>query len=197
VGVAAQIAPTNGGSTLTGSSPLYVQALGQQFTGLDTAVQQFHSLAGRHSLHGFVETEGARSLTGKVLALLLGAPRRHSAGPLAFELDADANAERWTRRFPHRVMSSTLRPFPLGIVEQLGAARLGFELDVTGGKLVMRLRRLWFWGIRCPACLMPRVTAEETGLAHTLYFNVRAEVPGIGLVVAYRGHLVLPAKEVA
>ena len=37
------------------------------------------------------------------------------------------------------------------VVEQLGAARLTFDLVEVGGRLVMRLQHLRFLGIPCPS----------------------------------------------
>ncbi|KWT95580.1 MULTISPECIES: DUF4166 domain-containing protein [unclassified Variovorax] len=174
---------------------MYERAMGPSFTTLDPEVRLFHTLAGCHELRGAVETEAPSTLAGKLLARMLGTPRRQNHGSLVFSLDASPTTEHWTRRFPASAMSSTLRLDTPGIVEQLGTARMAFQLEAVEGKLVMRLRQLWFAGIRCPTWLMPRVTAEETGTANRLNFHVRATVPGAGLVVAYRGYLVLPTQE--
>jgi hypothetical protein len=77
-------------------------------------------------------------------------------------------------------------------VEKLGASRLRFELVEVAGSLEMRLKAMHFWGIPCPQCLMPDITARETGEAQRLHFHVQASVPFIGQVVSYRGYLMVP-----
>lgn len=177
---------------LTSNPGLYEQTMGESFARLAPPVQQFHRLVGKHTLHGRVDVQPPKSLLAKLLALLLGTPRSASAGAIRFELDAQSLAESWTRHFPSKTMTSRLQLIDGQLVEKLGAARLMFDLSESNGQLNMHLRRLYFLGIPCPSWLMPRVIAEETGHDGRLYFCVRAEVPGVGLVTSYRGYLALP-----
>ena len=89
-------------------------------------------------------------------------------------------------------MQSTLREAAGRVVEHLGAARLTFVLHEADGRLVMQLQQLHFCGIPCPAWLCPQVVAEETGVDDALHFCVQATVPGVGRVVSYQGHLLVP-----
>lgn len=173
---------------------LYEQVLGAQFGALHEPVRRFHSLAGRHQLHGWVRVEAPGSVLASLLALCLGAPTAAGSGALRFELDAHADHEVWTRHFPSRTMRSCLRPGGRGLIEQLGLARLSFGLETCDGKLVMRLQRLQVLGLPCPAWAMPRIVAEETGQADQLHFDVQASLPLIGQVVHYVGHLEVGPK---
>lgn len=165
--------------------------MGADFTLLDAAVQRFHLLAGRHTLHGWVETGAPQSLAAKLLGLCLGTPLKAQSGPIRFELDAAPRLETWTRHFPSQTMRSQLRPDGHYVVETLGLARLSFELRQTSGQLGMHLSHMRFMGITCPRWLMPRVVAEETGQGDMLHFNIVAELPLVGRVVSYQGHLAL------
>ena len=171
---------------------MHEQVMGASFSRLAPQVQQFHCLAGKHSLHGEVEVHAPKSFLARLLALLLGTPRTASEGEIEFELDAQPLEETWTRYFPLKTMTSHLQLIDGKLVEKLGAARLIFELSEQNGQLNMHLCRLYFLGIPCPAWLMPRVIAEETGRDGRLYFHVRAEVPDAGLVASYQGYLTLP-----
>lgn len=173
---------------------MYEQAMGESFSRLAPEVQQFHRLTGKHTLHGQVEVHAPQSLLATLLARLLGTPRAAGAGAIIFELDAQAFAETWTRHFPTKTMTSCLRPIDGQLVERLGAARMIFELAECDGRLNMHLRHLYFLGISCPARLMPRVNAEETGRDGRLHFHVHAGVPGVGLVASYQGYLALPSE---
>ncbi len=172
---------------------MYERTMGESFNRLAPEVQQFHRLAGKHTLHGRVEVHAPKSLIAKLLALLLGTPRSASEGAIKFELDAQAEAETWTRHFPLTTMTSRLQLIDGQLFEKLGVARLMFELAENQGQLTMRLRYLYFLGFPCPTWLMPRVVAEETGREGCLHFLVQAELPGVGLVASYQGYLTMPA----
>jgi hypothetical protein len=171
---------------------MYEQAMGERYARLGDALQRFHRLAGRQVLLGQVETQAPASWPARALAFCLGSPRQALAGPIRFELDADPDTETWTRHFPNRTMSSRLRLESGSIVERLGPVRLSFDLQEHEGRLRMHLQRLHVLGIPCPAFLMPRVVAEETGVGDRLQFNVQAALPLVGVVAGYRGHLVIP-----
>ena len=165
--------------------------MGESYGRLAPEVQQFHRLAGKHTLHGRVEVHAPQSVLARLLALFLGTPRTATEGTIKFELDAHPSGETWTRHFPSKNMTSHLQLVDGQLIEKLGAARLIFELSGSNGQLNMHLRRLYFLGIPCPNWLMPRVIAVETGRDGRLYFHVRAEVPGVGLVASYQGYLSL------
>jgi len=92
-------------------------------------------------------------------------------------------------------MTSRMRLDARQIIEQLGAARLTFDLCEADGRLEMRLKRLHFLGVPCPNWLLPQVIAEETGQGDRLHFRVQASLPVIGTVTSYRGHLAIGEKE--
>ncbi|MBU0829246.1 MAG: DUF4166 domain-containing protein [Gammaproteobacteria bacterium] len=178
------------------SLPLYQRAMGPTFQRLAPALARFHSLSGLHRLEGQVQVDAPATWSARLLALALGAPQRAAQGTITFELDARPEAELWTRRFPTQTMQSTLREASTlvagQVVEHLGAARLTFALHEADGRLVMQLQQLHFCGVACPAWLRPQVVAEEAGVGETLHFKVQATVPGVGRVVSYQGHLVVP-----
>lgn len=171
---------------------VFEQALGPRFAELAPALQRFHGLAAHHELRGHVDTEPPDSLAGRVLAWCLGSPRRAATGAIRFELDASSDGETWTRHFPGRTMRSRMACVDGQLEERMGAARLRFELDVRDGALRLRLVRLRFLGVPCPAWLRPRLLAIETGEGNRLHFHIEARVPGIGRVVGYRGWLDVP-----
>jgi hypothetical protein len=90
-------------------------------------------------------------------------------------------------------MTSRLRLQDGLIEEQLGAARLRFALTAAEDALHMHLVGLRFFGVPCPRWLLPRLTAQETGIDDRLHFRVSAALPWIGTVASYSGHLLLEA----
>lgn len=171
---------------------MYRQALGPTFEQLPQAVRRFHTLSGNWSLTGQVETEAPSTWLARCLAWALGTPRRATVGAIRFELRAAPRTETWTRHFPAQTMQSTLRLVGQELHESLGLSRLRFRLAASPQGLEMELVGLRFLGLPCPRWLMPRVVAREHGDGQRLYFEVSAEVPLLGRVAGYRGHLDLP-----
>lgn len=174
---------------------LYETVLGARYAELAPAVQTFHRMTGAVSLHGEVETELPASRLARVLAWCIRTPRTPTRGPIRIRLNAGATEETWTRHFPHHTMRSTLSLHKGRLTERLGAVRLFFALEAHQGVLQMRLQGLRFLGIPCPAWLRPAVLAEESGDGDRFHFNVRASVPLLGVVAAYRGYLDLATAE--
>jgi hypothetical protein len=176
---------------------LYERALGDDYTRLPAAVQRLHRLHGHTVMQGWVETHAPRSLLAQALALCLGAPRRTTRGVMRFELTACPAEETWTRHFPARTMTSSMRWVDGRIEERLGAARLRFDLHAAEDRLSMKLVTMRFLGVPCPRWLLPRVVAQETGAGDCIHFLVTAELPFVGRVIGYRGYLEVGSKEAA
>ncbi|MBA4326668.1 MAG: DUF4166 domain-containing protein [Polaromonas sp.] len=173
---------------------LVQSVMGEAFGRLAPSLQHFHSLQGRVALAGRVQTEAPATRMARWLARGLGAPHEAMDGAIRFELDAGAAVETWTRHFPQHRMRSQLRRAGIHLVEELGAFRLYFTLVEQGAALRMQLDGLRCFGVPCPRWLLPEVHAVETGSDGRVLFDVRAALPGLGTVSAYRGHLVLPAE---
>jgi len=171
---------------------MYRQLLGERFHLLPAGVQRFHRLAGHRVLSGEVQTEAPASRPARLLAWLLGTPRRSASGPIRFELRARPQQETWTRHFPTQTMRSTLSRAGTEVHEVLGLSRLRFRLHASPQALEMQLIGLRFLGLPCPRRLLPEVVARETGAGPRLHFEVSARMRGFGLVAGYRGHLDLP-----
>lgn len=176
------------------TSSMYRSVMGDAFDRLASPIQQFHSLAGRHELHGEVQVAEPASTLAKLLAVFLGTPLKTCQGPIRFELLTAPDTETWIRFFPDKTMRSTLTKSGTRVVERLGASRLSFELVEVAGALEMHLVKLYFLGIPCPAWLAPTVTARESGGVNTLHFQIQASLPVIGMVASYTGYLNIPQE---
>ena len=171
---------------------IYRRHLGSAFDQAPPAVRRFHELQGTHRLQGRVDVQGPQSALGRALALLFRLPRTGRDQPLSFELVADEQAETWTRFFPGRRMRSRLSIEGAYLVEDFGPVRLWFQLTADAAQLEMHLRKLTFFGIAMPRWLRPTARAVESGTADRIHFDVSASFPKDRLMVAYKGHLVLP-----
>jgi hypothetical protein len=173
---------------------MYQRAMGDSFDGLAPAIKRFHQLSGSCALRGWVETQKPASFLASLMARALGTSRDAGTGPLRLKLDAAAETETWTRRFPRRTMISRLELNGSEVDEVLGPTRLSFGLVSEGSRLVMHLRKMRFFGICCPRWLMPSVVAEEIGEGDLMHFRAEARLPLIGVVASYHGHLVIPRE---
>jgi Domain of unknown function (DUF4166) len=179
---------------------IYQTAMGPAFAGLDDVVQRFHCQRGHLVLHGEVQTQAPATLVGRMLAWCLGTPQKSQNGAIRFELIAGAQQETWVRYFPSHRMSSRLSLRQGQLTEQLGAARLTFDLSEHEGSLNMRIRSLHVLGLRCPAWLLPQVSARESAgtaasdQAARLHFQVQAILPWVGRVAHYQGFLEFPCE---
>lgn len=179
---------------MVAGASLFQSVMGEAFERLAPPLRRFHSLRGQQSLQGRVQTEAPATRVARWLARGLGAPHEAMGGAIRFDLDAGPGLETWTRQFPQHRMCSQLSGAGTQLVEQLGAVRLYFTLLEQGGALRMQLNGLQVLGVTCPRWLLPTVHALETGADGAVFFDVRAALPGLGTVAAYRGHLVLPAE---
>lgn len=173
---------------------LFEKVLRSDFARLPLTVQRFHQLSGHVALLGHAETQAPETMFARVLAVLLGAPRHASEGAIRFELSAAPTVETWTRHFPTISMTSRLTLVGCHVEEKLGLARLTFRVSATEERLSMQLEKMRFLGVPCPRWLLPRIVAEERGSDDKLHFNISAELPVVGKVASYTGHLVIPRR---
>jgi hypothetical protein len=173
---------------------LFERVLGADWSRLHPTLQRFHSLRGRHELHGEVLTEPAAGALGRCLGWLMRLPRTAQSGALRFTLEAQPARERWTRHFPHTTMSSTMKQRGAWIVERIGPVSFHFTLAARQGTLALEYRQMRVLGLPWPRRLAPAIDAREHGEGDRLCFDVEARLPAIGRVVRYSGWLtVAPA----
>jgi hypothetical protein len=171
---------------------IFQRAMGPGFDRLSAPLRRFHAASGSLDFHGEVEIQAPQGALARVLCALLGSPSSTVRGPIHFHLDSHPDAQTWVRHFPHSTMRSTMTLEGGSLVEKLGPASLVFDLREQNGGLSMDLLSMRFFGVPCPSWLLPRIVATETGEGDRLCFDIQARVPGVGLVTAYRGHLVIP-----
>lgn len=159
------------------------------------AVRRFHEEPGHYA--GRCSVEGG---TGWLVALVLRLghfPRDAEDIPVQIRIDRDGQEWRWARDFDGHITRSRLT-FDHGVEcvrEQLGRLTIWLMPEISGGRLLIHIRRLSVMGLRCPAFLLPRSSTvewqDETGC---FCFDVSADMPVLGRLIRYRGWLV-PAHE--
>ena len=163
--------------------------LGAESDKLPRTIRELHSHHGTVDYIGEAIVLAPQNILAKGIAFLLGAPKRAGIGPIRFQRVATVGEERWIRYFSTCTMTSTMKIAGGVLIETLGMSKLHFELVATDKMLQMRLTRMLFCGIPCPAWLRPRIVAEETETDHRFCFNVEARVLFAGRVVGYHGFL--------
>lgn len=76
--------------------------------------------------------------------------------------------------------------------EKLGLVRFGFALQEGQGAIIWRVAQVHLFGIPLPARWFGGVQAREFADGDRYHFDVRATLPGVGLLVHYQGWLHVP-----
>lgn len=186
----------------TGSNPpLFQRALGNEaWSSLAAPLRRMHGLSAELAIiaSGTATVERGPSTIAGLLADLVGFPRAAAAIPVSVLFEPCRDGERWTRTFGDRRFSSRLVPHArVGredradrcVVEHIGAFAFLLELAPGADRLRVVPRRAWFAGLPLPRRLLPTGDSYETADGEAVRFHIEVEIPGLGLLVRYRGRL--------
>jgi hypothetical protein len=122
---------------------------------------------------------------------LSGLPGEQHNGPLKVVLEQTPDGkERWTRYFGGaRPMQSDLRRSADCVVETIGVTALRFKFSVEGGSIRWTAVAGRTLGLPWPRSWLKGIDGYESHRGGRYYFNVRASLPGFGLIVHYVGEL--------
>lgn len=173
---------------MTPPTPLFRTALGDAYASLPASVRALHDGGGRWRGEATVE-RGHGSLS-RVCAWLTRLPPA-GAHPLVVDIVTEHEGERWTRRYgASHAMPSRLWIARGVLCERLGPATLRYRMTVENGVIVWRVIGIRILGLLpLPAHWFAGVEARESGDDGRYRFDVCARLPGIGLLVHYRGWL--------
>jgi saccharopine dehydrogenase-like NADP-dependent oxidoreductase len=172
---------------------LFRRALGPSFDRMPAPIQQGHEVADQLLLAGRASVDGANTVGGRLLAWLMGFPRAAADVPVSVAMRAAGDGEIWVRDFGGTRFQSRLSPCkdkPGFIKERFGL--ITFKLALSAGDhgldLAIVSGRIGF--IPLPSFLIPRSSATERVDPEGRYcFDVPISLPGVGLLVHYRGWL--------
>ncbi len=175
------------------SAPLYPRLLGSAFATLPASVRALHDSNAERRWAGTAEVRRGRGLLAALVAALIGFPEAGAAVPVLVSFSPENGGERWTRRFGSRAFTSVQRGGQgrdsYLLVERFGLAAFSLALVVEGDRLRLVPRRWSLLGVPMPRALLPRGESFETEADGRFRFDVEIALPGIGLVVGYRGTL--------
>ncbi|MEQ1514092.1 MAG: DUF4166 domain-containing protein [Lysobacteraceae bacterium] len=179
------------------SAPLFRRVLGGFIEQTPISVRRLHDRRGRALYRGEVVVERGTGRRARCFAWMTGLPPAGS-GPIEVEIVASDGHERWARRIGGRTMRSILWApgFSWLLWELLGPVLFAYRLRVENGAIVWRVEKVRLLGVLpLPSRWFAGVEARESGGEGRYRFDVRAELPGIGLLVHYRGWLAVGADD--
>jgi hypothetical protein len=129
----------------------------------------------------------------RLFGWMSGLPIEQHNGPVKVMLEQlRGGRERWTRCFGEtRPMHSILRRAGDCVEETIGLTTLRFKFSVEGGSIRWTAVRGRTCGVPWPRSWLKGIDGYESHHGNRYYFNVRAVLPGIGLIVHYVGELAL------
>jgi hypothetical protein len=181
----------------TPSAPLFRRVLGGFIEQTPISVRRLHDRRGRALYRGEVVVERGVGRWARCFAWLTGLPPA-GAGPIEVEIVAGDGHERWARRVGGHTMRSILwaPAFSWLLWELLGPVLFAYCLRVEDGAIVWRVEKVRVLGVLpLPSRWFAGVEARESGSEGRYRFDVRAALPGIGLLVHYRGWLAVDGAD--
>jgi hypothetical protein len=170
------------------SDGIYPRLLGPAFATLPMPLQSIHARSGRHLYRGEVEVVRGRGALATLCAWTTRLPSNWR-GVVEVEIDAANARETWIRHFGEHRMASRLWARDGLLHERLGMLRFGFKLGIEDDVIVWRVERVHALGMRLPRTWFAGVQARESEREGRYCFDVAAALPGVGLLVGYRGWL--------
>lgn len=172
-------------------TPIFARALGDAFDTLPRSVQDLHRPGHIARFEGAAEVETATTPLAKLAALIGGFPVRGGTVPAEVIIEAEGDAEMWTRQMGAKTFRSTLRRTESGMTERFGPLLFDLDLHVEDGALKFPVLRGKAFGlIPIPRWITPVSETSETVDAQGRFrFDVRLTLPTGALIVHYQGYL--------
>lgn len=170
--------------------PLYARVMEARYEALPETVRNMHRVCADAGASGEATVERGASIAARVVAAMMGFPRA-GTHPLHVSFIERGGVEAWTRTFGDRSFTSHLSERKGRLVERFGPLRFAFELPSDARGLEMRIVGWSCFGVPLPMALAPRSVAREWQEDGRFHFDVPIALPLVGLVVHYRGWLVM------
>jgi Domain of unknown function (DUF4166) len=167
---------------------LFRRLAGASYETLPAAVLAMHEGAFPRRFAGRSTVERGSGLLARLLGAISSLPPAAQSMPVSITITQQGEGERWARDFDGHPLVSRMGSDGGLLTERVGPNTFYFELTVADGAIVWRLVGVRCLGVPLPASwflVRPRESAE----AGRYRFDVRVELPLVGLVVHYRGTL--------
>jgi len=178
------------------AASVHAQVLGSSFDRLPPLLRSVHDTRARKEFSGRCSVESGRNWLARLIQLFASLPRRsHPDLPVHVVIErsergeTSESRETWTRRFGEQRMQSVIRTGRGVLEEVFGPIVLRFALTAEPDRIVWTLVGAKFLFLPLPAALFAGCGAFETIVDGRYWFDARAHMAGIGLLVHYKGWL--------
>lgn len=171
------------------SVPLFKRLLGASFEELPAPIRRVHDDRAHKVLAGRCHITRGGGVLVSLLGWVASLPRSGDDLPLSVSFLRDGAGEVWSRDFGGHPMRSTLTERDGLLEEVLGPARFRFALRADDRGVAWSVVGIRVMGVPLPAAWFKAVTARQSVQSGRYTFDVRAELPWIGLLVHYYGWL--------
>ena len=175
------------------SEPIFPSLLGAEFKDLPQPLQELHGGERATRWHGTASIRGPLNFAGRIVAALVGLPGHDCQTDASVDIEVTREGETWTRSLGGRTFRSHLSPGSgreAGLMcERFGIVTVALEIVWKDGKLWFVPRRWRIGSLPLPRALLPKGDSFECVREGSFAFDVRVEMPLIGLVAAYKGTL--------
>ena len=168
--------------------PLFRRVIGPDFEALPAPIRAVHGGEAK-TYSGTCEVVRGTGLLSRVAAAIASLPAAGANVPLKVTIDVDSRGETWNRIFDGRNMRSRMSERDGLLEERIGPTVFRFALQPSGGAIDWKLMGVRWLGVPLPVSWFDKVKARESLDGNRYRFDVRAEVPIVGLLVHYRGTL--------
>lgn len=173
---------------------VHAQVLGPAFDRLPQVLRSIHDTRSRKEFSGRCGIESGRSWLARMIQLFASLPRQ-SATDVAVHVviergETSEGGEIWTRRFGEHRMQSRIRAGRGVLEECFGPIVLQFALTAEPERIVWTLAGAKFLFLPLPTAWFAGCTASETIVDGRYWFDARARMAVVGLLVHYKGWLI-------
>lgn len=175
------------------SHAIFPALLGDTFQALPQSLQELHRGERSSEWEGKASIRRAQNLAGRVVAALFRLPADDHQTDARVSIEVTRKGETWTRSLGGKQFRSFLS---LGTGRETGLMCERFGIITVAMAIRWKDDRLWFaprrWRIGplpLPSALRPKGNSFECEREGSFAFDVRAEVPIVGLIAAYKGTL--------
>ncbi|SDY78560.1 protein of unknown function [Jannaschia faecimaris] len=174
-------------------TPVFQQALAEDFDGLPAAVRDLHMVLAHRRWTGTARVDRGDGLVARIICAAVGFPPASEDTPVEVTMERRGSTETWVRDFGGRVFRSHLRadggPGDGVVTERFGPLTFRIGLKVADGALTYPVLSGRFGPVPIPRWMLPDSDTVEAAEGEAATFDVTIRLPGVGLLVRYRGRI--------
>jgi hypothetical protein len=176
------------------AASVHAQVLGASFDRLPALLRGVHDTRARKEFSGRCSIRSGHSWLARAIQLFASLPARSSEDVAVHVViersESSESRETWTRRFGEHRMQSVIRTGRGALEECFGPIVLTFALSTEPDRIVWKLAGARFLFLPLPTAWFAGCGALETIVDGRYWFDARAHIAGIGLLVHYKGWLI-------